>query len=124
MSIKVRNRNLRFTFKNGIPQAHYDLQYYVKIENIRQQNDTIILNGSKNYVSDVVKQKFRALIKSQVAESINLSKQYNADVLNLQNLFNKFRHNEWAEYYSKLPNKDMAYQNIEFFVNVNVDAVL
>lgn len=124
VSIKIRNRNLWFSFKNGVPQAHYDLQYYVKVENIRQQNNNIILNGSKNYVSQAVKQKFKALIKSQVAESINISKQYNADVLNLQSLLNKFKHAEWQEYYKNLQNKDDAYKNIEFFVNINVDAVL
>lgn len=124
VSIKIRNRNVRFNFNNGVPRVYYDLQYYVKVENIRQQNNAIILNGSKNYVSSTVKQKFISLIKSQVADSVNLSKQYNADVLNLQSLLNKFKHNQWQKYYSSLQDKQTAYQNIEFFINVNVDAVL
>ncbi|MGN1221614.1 MAG: Ger(x)C family spore germination C-terminal domain-containing protein [Christensenellales bacterium] len=124
MSIKVRNRNVSFKFKNGIPQVYYDLHYYVKVENIRQENDEIIINGSKNYISKNVKQKFIDLIKSQVAESVNLSKEFNGDVLGLQTLFNKFKHSEWKEYLKKLPDKSHAYQNIEFFVNVDVDAIL
>lgn len=124
MSIKIRNHEVNYTFKNGIPQAHYNLKYYVKIENISQQKDPIILNGSKNYLSKEVKQKFISLIKSQIADSVNISKEYNADVLGLQSSFNKFKHSEWQNYLKGLQNPEDAYQNIEFFVNVDVEAIL
>ena len=75
-------------------------------------------------MSKNVKDKFIALIKSQVAESVNLSKEFNGDVLGLQTLFNKFKHSEWQEYLKTLPDKSKAYQNIEFFVNVDVAAIL
>ena len=124
MSIKNRIRRVEYKFKNGIPQVYYHLRYTVKVENIREDGNNLILDGTKNYVSKEVKNKFKQLIQSQVAESINLSKQYNADVLNIQNEFFKYKNKDWKKYYAKLPDKSEAYKNIEFFLDVEVDGIV
>lgn len=124
MSLKSSHRLVRYEFKNGIPRVHFDIKFYVKVENISQQNNPLILNGTKYFLSEQAKAKFVEKVKSQIAESINLSKQYDADVLGLQNSFYKHKPNEWKTYIKNLADKSQAFQNIEIFVDVQVDDVL
>lgn len=121
MSIKNKLSNPIYEFKNGVPRIYYNLTYYLKVEQILQDgNSPLVLDSSRTYVSEEVKNLFISQIKTQIADSINVAKELNADLFDAQSHFNKFKHKEWQEYIKKLPNKEDAFQNIEFFVHINV----
>jgi spore germination protein KC len=121
LSIKSKQNFVDYKFENGIPRAYYKLKYVLKVEQIKQNGtDQIVLDGSRNYVSSEVKEQFVSQVKSQIAESINLAKEYNADLFGVQDAFFRFKNKEWEEYYSKLPNKEDAFKNIEFFADIEV----
>lgn len=119
MSVKKEHVSKSLEFKNGIPQVKYHLKYSLKVEQILQNGtEQIILDGNKNYVTTAVVNKFRDLVKSQIASSINLEKYYNLDLLSTMLDYKRFRHNDWNNFIKTLPDKENALSKIEFFVDV------
>lgn len=123
VAVSIKNKIIteQLGYKNGIPRITYNINYTVQVEQIRQNGvNQIILDGSKDYVTKAVKEKLITEIKRYAADSINLSKQYNADVFKAQEAFYKYTKKEWNNYLSKLTDKSQAYQNIEFFLNLKI----
>ena len=125
LSVKNSVKTKSLKFKNGIPQVYFDIHYVFKVEQIMQNgNDQIILNGSNNYITPALKQKIREKILTYAAKSVNLCKEYNADVYGLQDAFYKFHPKQWKKYIKSLPDKSTAFQNIEFFLNIKISGNL
>ena len=122
--LSVRNKILtkRTGFsKQGIPRVLYDISYTLKVEQIIQSgNDKIVLDGSKNYITPELERRFKLEVMRITSEAVQLSKSYNADVYGLQTSFYRHHPNKWTEYLKNLPNKDDAYNNIEFFLNIKM----
>ena len=125
MSLKGKTITREYTFKNGVPQVKNNVKLIVKIEQIRQENkDLDQMDGTYDYLTDEVKRLLKLQIVNQISESINLSKQYNADILKVQDMFFKFKHDQWNKYLKTLPDKTEAYKNIEFFTDIQVSGNL
>lgn len=117
---KVLTKRTSFS-KNGIPRVFYDISYTLKVEQIIQNgNDRIVLDGSYNYLTPELERRFKLEVMSITSDAVNMTKEYNADVYGLQLSFYRHHPNKWAEYVKNLPNKDDAYKNIEFFLNIKV----
>lgn len=125
MSLKGKTLAREYTFKNGVPQVKNHVKLIVKIEQIRQENkDLDQMDGTYDYLTDEVKRLLKLQIVNQISESINLSKQYNADILKVQDMFFKFKHDQWNKYLKTLPDKTDAYKNIEFFTDIQISGNL
>lgn len=125
MSLKGKTLAREYTFKNGVPQVKNHVKLIVKIEQIRQENkDLDQMDGTYDYLTDEVKRLLKLQIVNQISESINLSKQYNADILKVQDMFFKFKHDQWNKYLKTLPDKADAYKNIEFFTDIQISGNL
>lgn len=125
MSLRSKFISREYTFKNGVPQVKNHVKLIVKIEQIRQENkDLDQMDGTYDYLTDEVKRLLKLQIVNQISESINLSKQYNADILKVQDMFYKFKHDQWNKYLKTLPDKTEAYKNIEFFTDIQVSGNL
>ncbi len=122
--LSVRNKTitkeLKFS-KNNIPRVLYNIQYTLKVEQIIQNGiDRIILDGSNNYLTDELIRRFTNEVKSSVANSINIAKSYNADVLGWQLAFFRHQPKKWQNYLKSLPDVNDALYKIECFLNINV----
>ena len=125
LSIKDSFSTKTLKFKNGIPQVFYEVHYVFKVEQIMQNGtDLIILNGSNNFLTPALEQKLRQKIMTYASNSINLMKEYNADVYGLQQAFFRFHPKQWKKYIKSLPNKSQSFQNIEFFLNIKISGNL
>lgn len=120
---KITSKDYKFS-KNGIPRVMYHLKYTLKVENIIQKNNmSLLLDSSKNYLTDAVINKFKEKVKLNIANSINLAKEYNADVFGAKEGFFKFQTKKWNAYVASLADKSKAFQNIEFFVDMTLNGV-
>ncbi len=125
MSLKGKTLAREYAFKNGVPQVKNHVKLIVKIEQIRQENkDLDQMEGTYDYLTDEVKRLLKLQIVNQISESINLSKQFNADILKVQDMFFKFKHDQWNKYLKTLPDKTDAYKNIEFFTDIQISGNL
>ncbi len=121
LSVRNKVRTDQVTFKNGKPRICYNINYTLKVEQILQNgNDRIILDGSNDYLTDELVDRFKMEVSRKVANSLIKTKEVNADVYGAQMKFFRFKNKQWNEYLSKLENKDDAYKNIEFFLNIRV----
>lgn len=110
--------------KAGTPRITYHLRFQVQIENIIQSDlDTNLLSSTKKYLTKTVANKFKRQIEQDIAHSLEIAREYNADVFGAQDGFAKFRPNKWAEYVKNLNDKSKAFQNIDFFIDVQVKAM-
>lgn len=117
---KVKTKQSKFS-KNGIPRIYYNINYTIKVEQIIQNgNDRIVLDGSKNYVSPELEKRFKQEVSRIVSSSINIAKAYNVDVYDAQMTLYRHHLKQWKNYIKSLPNKDDAFKNIEFFLNIIV----
>ena len=125
MSLKGKTLAREYAFKNGVPQVKNHVKLIVKIEQIRQENkDLDQMDGTYDYLTDEVKRLLKLQIANQISDSINLSKQFNADILKVQDMFFKFKHDQWNKYLKTLPDKTDAYKNIEFFTDIQISGNL
>lgn len=116
----IQTRTLKFS-KQGKPRVYYDINYTMKVEQILQNgNDTILLDGTNNYMTPVLQQKIIENIREQSSKSLEVFKDYNADVFGLQQAFYRHHPKKWAKFLKTIPDKSMAYQDIEFFLKVQV----
>ena len=117
---KILTKKLEFS-KNGTPRVFYKINYTLKVEQIMQDGtDRIVLDGSNNYVTKELTNRFKQEVKNIVGNSINISKQYNADVFGIQLSFFRHHPHKWQNYLRKIADTAKAYQNIEFFMDINV----
>ena len=117
---KVKTRQTIFS-ENGIPRAIYKINYTIKVEQILQNgNDRIVLDGSNNYLTPELKRRFIEQVKQIAADTINTTKQYNSDVYGLQLAFYRHHPHQWRKYLEALADINTAYQNIEFFLDIEV----
>ena len=125
VSVKQKVSSVDYKFsKNGIPRVMYNFKYILKVENVIQNgNMDLLLDSSKNYLTNALVAKFKEKVKQSIASSINLAKEYNADAFGAQSGFLKFQTKKWKNYVSKLADKSKAFQNVEFFVDISVNGV-
>ena len=125
MSLKGKTLAREYTFKNGVPQVKNHVKLVVKIEQIRQENNNLDqMDGTYDYLTNEVKRLLKLQIANQISDSINLSKQFNADILKVQDMFYKFKHDQWNKYLKNLPDQTEAYKNIEFFTDIQISGNL
>lgn len=125
MSLKGKTLAREYTFKNGVPQVKNHVKLVVKIEQIRQENKNLDqMDGTYDYLTNEVKRLLKLQIANQISDSINLSKQFNADILKVQDMFYKFKHDQWNKYLKNLPDQTEAYKNIEFFTDIQISGNL
>lgn len=116
----IQTKTLQFS-KNGIPRVYYNVNYIMKVEQILQNGtDTILLDGTKNYITPTLKQKLIESIKEQSSKSIQVLKSYNADAFGLQQAFYKHHPKKWSKFLKTLADKSQAFQKIEFFLHIKV----
>ncbi len=122
MSLKSSQKTRRLTFsKNGTPRVLYYVNYILKVEQILQNGvDPILLNGSNNYVTPTLVQKTKDQILTYAGDSVTFFKGYNADVYGLQLSYYRHHPKKWAEYLKTLPDKSQAFQNIEFYLDIEI----
>ncbi|MBQ8430454.1 MAG: hypothetical protein IJX26_00710 [Clostridia bacterium] len=123
VSMSIKNKVFTATYKmeNGIPRVRYNVKYFVKVENINQNGkNQNILQGSNTFITETLRKEFIKQVKLQVADSINIAKSLNADLFGAQESFFKFQNKQWKDFIKTLPNKDDAFQKIQFFTNVEV----
>lgn len=117
---KFKTRRTTFT-ENGTPRVFYKIRYTIKVEQIIQNgNDRIVLDGSNNYLTPELMRRFKQQVNDLAADSINKTKEYNADVYALQLAFYRHHPKQWQEYIKSLADKGDAFKNIEFFLEIDV----
>lgn len=114
-------RKLKFS-SQGIPRAYYKVKYNLIVEQIQDGRDEILLDGSKDYLTPTLKQKLKDQIMQTASEALQIFKGYNADVYGIQDAFLKYHPKKWQRYLNNLANKDDAFQNVEFFLDIQIDA--
>ena len=122
LSVRDKSFTKRTGFsKNGIPRVFFDISYTLKVEQIIQNgNDRIVLDGSKNYLTQELVRRFKLQVMENVSSAIQITKAYDADIYGLQLAFYRHHKKGWIEYVKTLPNKADAYKNIETFLNIKV----
>ena len=121
LSIKDSIKTRTLKFKNGIPQVYFEVHYTLKVEEIMQNGiDSVVLNGSNNYLTPALQEKLREKIMTDASHAVQLFKNYNADVYGLQQAFYRYHQKDWQKYLKSLPDKSTAFQNIEFFLKVKL----
>lgn len=126
--LTVRSKHGMVTYdfsKAGNPKVTYHLRYQIQIENIVQKDvNQNLIAPTKKYLTPELISKFKRQIESDVAKSLNIARQYNADVFEAQKGFSKFKPSQWQNYIKNLRDKTKAFQNIDFFVDVQVKTMI
>lgn len=122
LTVKAKCSFVTYNFsKSGNPRVTYHLRYEVQIENIIQKNlNPNIIASTKSYLTKTMTNKFKEQIASDVSKSLQIAREYNADVFGAQDGFEKFKPKKWAEYLKNLQDKTDAFKNIDFFLDVQV----
>lgn len=122
--ISVKNKILtkKYEFsKTGIPRVIFEIHYTLKVEQIIEQNNNLILmNGSQDYVTPTLVNMFKTEVKKDVSNALNFAKENNADVYGFQQAFERHKPKQWKKYLKNLPDKSNAFQNIEVFLKIQV----
>ena len=122
--VSVKNKVLtkRFTFsKAGVPRVYFNINYTLKVEQIvEKDNNIILLNGSLDYITPTLAKMFKEVVKSESAAALNFAKQHNADAYGFCQSFSRFKPKQWKNYIKKISDKESAFQNIEVFLNIKV----
>ena len=122
--ISVKNKILtkKYEFsKTGIPRVIFEIHYTLKVEQIIEQNNNLILmNGSQDYVTPTLVNMFKDEVKIDVSNALNFAKENNADVYGFQQAFERHKPKQWKKYLKNLPDKGNAFQNIEVFLKIQV----
>lgn len=112
-------RTLKFS-KNGIPRVYYDVHYTMKVEQVLQNGiNQIILDGSNNYMTPTLQQKIDEHIRKEASEALSLFKDLNADVYGIQQAYARYHPKKWAKFLKSLPDKNKAFQKVEFFLKIS-----
>ena len=108
--------------KNGKPRVYYSFRYIVKLEQVKNNNDSSqIVDETKVYLSPAIKQAFSDKVRQECTKAINSSKQMNLDLFDIYQSFDRFSHKKWQEYLNTLVDKNDYMQDVEFFVSVMVN---
>ena len=108
--------------KNGKPRVYYSFRYIVKLEQVKNNNDSSqIVDETKVYLSPAIKQAFSNKVRQECSKAINSSKQMNLDLFDIYQSFDRFSHKKWQEYLNTLDDKNDYMQDVEFFVSVMVN---
>lgn len=122
--ISVKNKILtkKYEFsKTGIPRVIFEIHYTLKVEQIIEQNNNLILmNGSQDYVTPTLVDMFKDEVKKDASNALNFAKENNADVYGFQQAFERHKPKQWKKYLKNLPDKGNAFQNIEVFLKIQV----
>ena len=125
LTVKQKRNLVKYSFsKAGTPRVTYHLRYDIKIENIIQENMTInLLDNKNNFLTKEVANKFKRQVQSDIAKSLQIAREYNADAFGIQDGFSKYMPKKWNEYIKSLNDKKKAFENINFFVDIQVKAM-
>ena len=122
--ISVKNKILtkKYEFsKTGIPRVIFEIHYTLKVEQIIEQNNNLILmNGSQDYVTPTLVDMFKDEVKKDASNALNFAKESNADVYGFQQAFERHKPKQWKKYLKNLPDKGNAFQSIEVFLKIQV----
>ena len=125
LTVKQKRNLVEYGFsKSGNPRVTYHMRYEVKIENIIQENmATNLLDNKNSFLTKTVADKFKSQVLSDVARSLQIAREYNADAFGVQDGFSKYRPKKWKEYLKSLKDKTKAFEKIDFFVEIQVKAM-
>ena len=122
LSVKNKVLTKKYEFsKTGIPRVIFEIHYTLKVEQIIEQNNNLILvNGSQDYVTPTLVNMFKTEVKKDVSNALNFAKENKADIYGFQQAFERHKPKQWKKYLKNLPDKGNAFQNIEVFLKIQV----
>lgn len=119
ISLEEISKKLNFKPKivNNSPVLEVDIHLESRVETIKNK-DGEIYTSHKNYYTPSLIEAINNKIKQDVADALELLKEYNFDIWNIYNIFNNANHTKWKEYLNTLENKDNYIQKLEIITNV------
>ncbi len=113
--------NSKFWFKNGVPRVDKKISVHVKLQSVRQEENSLdLFTVTETNITAGLREAIADKVRTEIADIVNISKAENLDILGVYDGFYRFKNKEWKEYLNSLENKDEYMENVEFFVDVQV----
>lgn len=115
-----------FKFKDGKPVMTYKIWLSVMLDEIIGESNHSYnsINGIKNFLTPVVKEKFQEDLKSKLQSTITSMQTNHYDILNIYSKFNAFKYHKFQEYLRSLEHPAYYMEGISIEIDVKLNYVI